>query len=49
MIWWGAMLPYLKKPFPLDKFAGTDQSPKERVQAFHSAWSKIDQALARGR
>ncbi|MCL4065344.1 hypothetical protein M3484_01975 [Pseudomonas sp. GX19020] len=49
MIWWGAMLPYLKKPFPLEKFAGTDQSPKERAQAFHDAWGKIDRALERGR
>ena len=49
MIWWGAMLPYLKKPFPLAQFVGKEVSPVERVRSFHSTWDKVDRALARGR
>lgn len=51
MVWWGAMLPHLKKPVPLKDFIGKVDLPKsreERAKAFHDAWDRIDRALARG-
>lgn len=50
MIWWGAMLPNLKKPVDLKTFVGHTDVAKtraDRVRQFHAAWDKIDQALAR--
>lgn len=50
LVWWGAMLPHLKKPVPLDKFVGHREVAKsraERVKAFHAAWDKVDRALGR--
>ena len=51
MVWFGAMLPHLKKPVPRDKFVGKAPLPMsrpERVRAFHAAWDKVDRALGRG-
>lgn len=50
MVWWGAMLPHMKKPVPLNKFVGhmeVAKSRADRVKAFHAAWDRIDKALAR--
>lgn len=51
MVWWGAMLPHLKKPVELKKFVGHRDKPKtraERIKAFHAAWDKIDRAWGQG-
>ncbi|UFS64397.1 hypothetical protein LO749_09470 [Paracoccus denitrificans] len=47
MVWFGAMLPYLKTPVTLDDFAGRKPDERERVKRFHDTWDKIDRALAR--
>lgn len=47
LVWFGAMLPRMKKPPPLEKFAGRITSSADRVRRFHDAWDKIDQALSR--
>lgn len=43
--WFGAMLPHLKTPMPLDKFVGPPPDERSRVREFHAAWDKIDRAL----
>jgi hypothetical protein len=51
LVWWGAMLPHLKKPVSFEQFVGVAdpvQSRADRVRQFHAAWDKIDAALARG-
>ena len=51
LVWFGAMLPYMKKPIPLDAFSGDSDPVKshaDRVRQFHAAWDKIDAALERG-
>lgn len=51
LVWWGAMLPHLKKPVSLKDFVGRREIAKsraERVRDFHAAWDKIDRALGRG-
>lgn len=48
LVWWGAMLPHLKKPVPLRDFIGHRDVPRsraERVKQFHADWDKIDRAL----
>ncbi len=50
LVWWGAMLPHLKKPVSLKDFVGRREiarSRAERVRDFHAAWDKIDRALGR--
>lgn len=50
MVWWGAMLPHLKKPISLKDFVGHSdfaRSREDRVRQFHAAWDKIDRALGR--
>ncbi len=50
MIWWGAMLPHLKKSVDLKTFVGHREVAKtkaERVREFHRAWDMIDRALGR--
>lgn len=47
LVWWAAALPYLKKPMPLDKFIGAPVDQLSRVERFHAAWDKLDQALSR--
>ncbi|MFV0409087.1 MAG: hypothetical protein ACK5LJ_05130 [Paracoccus sp. (in: a-proteobacteria)] len=51
LVWWGAMLPHLKKPVSLKDFVGhrdVAKSRSERVRDFHAAWDKVDRALGRG-
>ena len=47
LTWWGAMLPNMKKPIPLEQFMGKPVNETERVRRFHSAWDMIDRAMAR--
>ena len=50
MVWWGAMLPHLKKTPDLKTFVGrvdVARTRAERVRQFHAAWDKIDRALGR--
>lgn len=50
MVWWGAMLPYMKKPVALKDFVGhvdIARSRAERAKQFHAAWDRIDRALSR--
>jgi len=51
MVWYGAMLPHLKKTIQLADFAGKVAEPssrEDRAKRFHAAWDRIDRALARG-
>ncbi|AZV00402.1 hypothetical protein pthi1_p37 [Paracoccus phage vB_PthS_Pthi1] len=50
MVWWGAMLPHLKKAPDLKTFVGhrdVARTRAERVRQFHAAWDRVDRALAR--
>lgn len=47
LVWFGAMLPRLRKPIPLETFVGGAPDRAARVQQFHAAWDRIDRALAR--
>lgn len=47
LVWWGAMLPHLKKPVTLDQFLGGHADDRDRVRRFHDAWDKVDRALKR--
>ena len=49
LVWFGAMMPRLKNPPTLEKFVGRARSETGRVRNFHSAWDRIDAALARNR
>lgn len=45
MTWFGAMLPHLKKPIPLDQFIGGEKKATD-ITAWKAAWDKVDRALA---
>ncbi|MCJ8138434.1 hypothetical protein [Falsirhodobacter halotolerans] len=47
LTWWGAMLPHLKKPVPLEKFMGQKVDPATRAAAFNAAWDRVDRAFNR--
>lgn len=50
MVWFGAMLPHLKKPPSLKEFVGEVDialSRAERVRKFHAEWDKVDRVLPR--
>lgn len=47
LVWFGAMLPNLKDPIPLEKFVGELRDDRDRARRFHEAWDKIDRALRR--
>jgi len=49
MIWWGAMLPHLKKPPSFDKFVGQSENRVRDVAACVAAWDRVDRALSRNR
>lgn len=45
LVWWGAMLPHLKKQVTLDQFTGGPADESSRIRQFHMAWDKVDRAL----
>jgi len=48
LVWWGAMLPHMTKPVPLEVFLGQPVNEAARVRKFHAAWDKVDRAMRRG-
>ena len=49
MVWWGAMLPYLKKPPKFEEFTGQKKNRVNDLQACIAAWDRIDRALSANR
>lgn len=45
LVWWGAMLPWMEKPIPLELFVGRPVDERERVERFHAAWDRLDRSL----
>ena len=50
LVWWGAMLPHLKKPPQFREFVG-GKTPDRRqdLRACIAAWDRIDRALMANR
>lgn len=49
MVWWGAMMPHLKKPPKFAEFVGDAPDRARDVRACVAAWDRVDRALSRNR
>jgi len=49
MIWWGAMMPLMKKPPDYEKFTGYVPDKREVLRRFVEAWDKVEAGLRRNR
>lgn len=47
LVWYGAMLPHLKKPPSLEQFTGHKPDKSELKRRWVETWDKIDRALER--
>lgn len=49
MVWWGAMLPHLKKPVSLEVFVNGKEDSRASLAAWSATWDRVDAALAANR
>lgn len=49
LIWWGAMMPNLKRPPTFQEFTGGKTDKRADLRACIAAWDKIDAALRRNK
>lgn len=47
MVWWGAMMPHMKKPPDFEKFVGIPPDRNERIRRWVEAWDRADASLRR--
>lgn len=47
LVWFGAMLPHLKKSVSLEEFLGAAGDQTDRAKQFHAAWDRAYRALRR--
>ena len=47
LVYWGAMLPNMKKPPTFEQFTGYQPSRAERIKRWVEAWDKADASLRR--
>jgi hypothetical protein len=48
-LWWGAMLPHLKRAPSFNEFVGTTPQRQRSVADCVAAWEKVQAAMMRGR
>jgi hypothetical protein len=48
-VWWGAMMPLMKKPPLFHEFTGTKANRKSDLAACIAAWDRVDRALMANR
>jgi hypothetical protein len=49
LVWWGAMMPLMKKPPEFREFTGIKAAPRADLAACIAAWDRIDRALMANR
>jgi hypothetical protein len=49
LVWWGAMMPHMKKPPQFRDFTGIQPARGDDLAACIAAWDRIDRALMANR